>query len=77
MASGSSSGSEFRDSDVSGAAPSGDSGRAVGGMNCLRQLKHWGRGFESYSMHGCLCAFILFCVAPCVDSGLASVLPTV
>jgi hypothetical protein len=27
-------------------------------MNCLRPLEHWGRGFESYSMHAfflCLC----------------------
>jgi hypothetical protein len=35
------------------------SGRAVQGMNCLRSLKHWGRGFETHSRHGCLCAFIL------------------
>jgi hypothetical protein len=39
--------------------------RAVKGMNCLRRLKRWGRGFESYSRHGCLCAFILF-VLSCV-----------
>jgi hypothetical protein len=34
--------------------------RAVKGMNCLRSLKHWNRGFESHSRHTCLCAFILF-----------------
>jgi hypothetical protein len=31
------------------------SGRAVQGMKCLRPLKHWSRGFESYWKHGCLC----------------------
>jgi hypothetical protein len=25
----------------------------------VRPLEHWGRGSESYSRHGCLCAFIL------------------
>jgi hypothetical protein len=35
-------------------------------MNCLRPLKHWDRGFESQSRHGCLCAFILL-VLPCVQ----------
>jgi hypothetical protein len=35
-------------------------------MKCLRPLKHWGRGFESHSRHGCLCAFILcFCCSVC------------
>jgi hypothetical protein len=29
------------------------------GMNCLRSLESWDRGFESDSRHGCLC---LFCV---------------
>jgi hypothetical protein len=28
-------------------------------MKCLRQLKHWDRGFESQSRHGCLFVFIL------------------
>jgi hypothetical protein len=27
--------------------------------NCLLPLEHWGRGFESHSMHGYLCVFIL------------------
>jgi hypothetical protein len=40
------------------------SGRAVWGMNCLRSLKHCGRGFESHSRHGCLCAFILCLCCP-------------
>jgi hypothetical protein len=39
--------------------PADHSGRAVLDMNCLRPLKHWGRGFESHSRHECLCAFIL------------------
>jgi hypothetical protein len=37
------------------------SGRAVWGMNCLRSLERWDRGFESYSRHGCLYGH-LFCV---------------
>jgi hypothetical protein len=48
-------------------------------MNRLRSVEHWDRGFESYSRHECLCAFIL-----CVGSDLATgwspfqgVLPTV
>jgi hypothetical protein len=36
-------------------------GRAVQGMNCLRSLERWDRGFESHSRHGCLC-MRLFCV---------------
>jgi hypothetical protein len=32
------------------------SGRAVYGINCLRSLEHWDRGFEAHSSHGCLCA---------------------
>jgi hypothetical protein len=35
------------------------SGRTVKGMNRLRQLQHWDRGFESHSRHECLFAFIL------------------
>jgi hypothetical protein len=35
------------------------SGRAVYGMNCLRSPERWDRGFESYSRHGYLAAFIL------------------
>jgi hypothetical protein len=55
-------------------------------MKCLRRPKHWDRGFQSLSRHGCLSAFILFCVCVvlCVDSGLMTgwslvqgVLPTV
>jgi hypothetical protein len=38
--------------------------RAVSGMNCLRSLERWDRGFESHSRHECVCvcarAFILF-----------------
>jgi hypothetical protein len=33
--------------------------RAVWGMDRLRPLEHWDRGFESHSRHGCLSAFIL------------------
>jgi hypothetical protein len=35
------------------------SGRAVLGMNCLRSLERWDRGFES---NGCLYCVRLFCV---------------
>jgi hypothetical protein len=35
------------------------SGRAVYGMNHLRLLKHWDRGFKSHSRQECLCVFIL------------------
>jgi hypothetical protein len=41
------------------------SGRAVYGMNCLRPLEHWDRGFESHSRHGCLCAFTLRLYSVC------------
>jgi hypothetical protein len=35
-------------------------------MDCLRPLKHWDRGFESYLSHGCLCGFILcLCCSVC------------
>jgi hypothetical protein len=34
-------------------------------------VEHWDHGFESYTRHGCLCAFILF-VLSCVGSGLAT-----
>jgi hypothetical protein len=41
--------------------------------NCLRSLGRWDRVFESYSRHGCLCAFILcLCCPVCVGSGLAT-----
>jgi hypothetical protein len=43
-----------------------NSGRAVYGTKCLRPLKHWGRGFEFHSRHGCSSVFVL----PCVGSGL-------
>jgi hypothetical protein len=33
-------------------------------MKCLRPLKHWCRGFEFQSKHGCLCAFILCLCCP-------------
>jgi hypothetical protein len=33
---------------------------AVEGMNCLRSLERWDRGFEFHSRHGCLSVFILF-----------------
>jgi hypothetical protein len=39
-------------------------GRSVWGMNCLRPLEHWGRGFESQLRNGCLCAFILYLCCP-------------
>jgi hypothetical protein len=45
-----------------------DSGRAVWGMNCLRSLEHWDRGFEYQSRNGCLFVFIL-CL---LGSGLAT-----
>jgi hypothetical protein len=36
-------------------------------------LEHWGRGFESHSRRGCLCAFILcLYTVLCVGIGLAS-----
>jgi hypothetical protein len=41
-------------------------GRAVLGMNCLRSLGRWDRGFESHSRHGCMCVFILcLCCSVC------------
>jgi hypothetical protein len=40
------------------------SGRAVEGMNCLRSLERWDRGFESHSRYGCLCAFTLCLCCP-------------
>jgi hypothetical protein len=48
-------------------------------MNYLRQLKHWDRGFESHSRHGCLCAFILClrCVLATGWSPIQGVLPAV
>jgi hypothetical protein len=56
------------------------------GMNRLRPLEHWDRGFESHSRHGCLYCVRLFCVSVVlrVGSGLATgwslvqgILPTV
>jgi hypothetical protein len=53
-------------------------------MNSLRSLEHWDRGFESYSRHGCVFAFIVLLCSSCVGSGLATgwspvqgILPTV
>jgi hypothetical protein len=43
----------------------------IQGMNCLRPLEHWNRGFESHSRHECLSTFILSIVL-CVDSGLVT-----
>jgi hypothetical protein len=43
------------------------SGHAVWSMNRFRPLKRWDRGFESYSRHECLFAFIL-----CVGTGLTA-----
>jgi hypothetical protein len=40
------------------------SDRAVYGMNRLRPLEHWDRGFESHSRHGYLYAFILGLCCP-------------
>jgi hypothetical protein len=48
-----------------------NSGRAVLGMNFLRPLERWDRGFEFHSRHGCLCVYSVF-VFSCVGSGLAS-----
>jgi hypothetical protein len=42
------------------------SGREVYGMNSLRPLQRWDRGFESHWRHGCLSAFILCRLRPCV-----------
>jgi hypothetical protein len=42
----------------------GPSSRAVWGMNRLRSLERWVPGFESYSRHGCLPAFILCLCCP-------------
>jgi hypothetical protein len=42
------------------------SGCEVWVINCLRPLEYWDRGFESYSMHRYLCAFILcLCCSVC------------
>jgi hypothetical protein len=42
------------------------SGRAFWGMNCLRSLEHWDRGFESHLRHEYLCAFDLcLCCSVC------------
>jgi hypothetical protein len=42
------------------------SSRAVYGMNCLRSLGSWDRGFESHIRHGCLvCVYSVF-VLSCV-----------
>jgi hypothetical protein len=35
------------------------------GMNCLRSLERWDRGFESHSRYGFLCAFNLFLCSVC------------
>jgi hypothetical protein len=48
-------------------------GRAVWGMNSLRSLEHWDRGFESRSRHGCLCVFIVLCVGRSLETGLSPV----
>jgi hypothetical protein len=45
------------------------SGRAVWGINRLRSLERWDRGFESHSRHGCLYSV---CVFLRVGSGLAT-----
>jgi hypothetical protein len=44
---------------------------AVQGMNSLRPLEHWDRGFKPHSRPRCLCAFCV-CVVPCVGSDLAA-----
>jgi hypothetical protein len=46
-------------------------GLAVYGMNCLRPLEHWVRGFESHSRYGCLCLVCVFVVL-CIGSGIAT-----
>jgi hypothetical protein len=40
----------------------GHSGRAVWGMNCLRSLGRWDRGFESHLRHGCLVCVCVYSV---------------
>jgi hypothetical protein len=56
------------------AMPVNHSGRAVSGMNRLRPLEHWDRGFESHSRHGCVYCVRLFCVCVvlCVGRGLVT-----
>jgi hypothetical protein len=48
--------------------------RAVSGMNCLRSLERWDRGFESHSKHVYLYCVRLFCmcVVLCVGTGFAT-----
>jgi hypothetical protein len=53
-------------------------GRAVWGMNCLRPLERWDRGFESYSRHECLCvrlfcAYVVLYVGNGITTGWAHV----
>jgi hypothetical protein len=47
------------------------SGREVLGMNRLRLLEHWDRGFESHPRHGYVCIYAV-CIVLCVGSGLAT-----
>jgi hypothetical protein len=47
------------------------SGRAMKDTKILHRLKHWDRGFESQSSHGCLRLFCV-CAVLCVGSGLAT-----
>jgi hypothetical protein len=56
------------DFDISIKSTDDHSGRTVYGMNCLRSLEGWDRGFESHSRHGYLFVFILFLLG----SGLAT-----
>jgi hypothetical protein len=56
-------------------AIAGHSSRVVQGMNCLRSLGRWNRGFVSRSGHGylvCVCFFFCVCVVLCLGRGLAT-----
>jgi hypothetical protein len=46
------------------AVNAGHSGCVVQGMNCLRRLKQWDRGFESHLRYGCPSLFILCLCCP-------------
>jgi hypothetical protein len=49
------------------------SGRAVYGMNRLRSLGLWDRGFESQGMDVCVYSVFLFCVGSGLATGRSSV----
>jgi hypothetical protein len=47
-------------------------GRAVEGMNRLRPLERWGRGFEFHSRYDVIVSLFCICVVLCVGSHLAT-----